>query len=93
MIPDRPQHFLSQAEGARVVGSGGLQSVRIAEMHCFTTFLDDSQLIIGNAVGKNSRPAGALQEMHVLQWSSDGFPLMPRPDPYRLHLVYKGLVL
>ena len=46
MIPDRPQHFLSQAEGARVAGSGGLQSVRIAEMLGFTTFLDDFQLIM-----------------------------------------------
>ena len=46
MIPDRPQHFLSQAEGARVVGSGGLQSVRIAEMLGFTTFLDAFQLIM-----------------------------------------------
>ena len=26
------------AEGARVVGSGGLQSVRITEMLCFTPF-------------------------------------------------------
>ena len=46
MIPDRPQHFLSQAEEARVVGSGGMQSVRIVEMLCFTTFSDDFQLTI-----------------------------------------------
>ena len=37
----------AQAEGARVAGSGGLQSIRIAEMLGFTTFSIDFQLNVG----------------------------------------------
>ena len=40
--PDAPLVIVTNAkhmaEGARVVGSGGLQTIRIAEMLCFTTF-------------------------------------------------------
>ncbi len=38
MILDLLYNFLAQAEGTRVVGSGGLQLIRIAEMLGFTLF-------------------------------------------------------
>ena len=41
MILDRTYDVPAQTEGARVVGSGGLQTIRIAEMLCFTTFSID----------------------------------------------------
>ena len=47
MILGLTYNFLAQAEGARVVGSGGLQSVRIAEMIGFTMFPFDSRLTKG----------------------------------------------
>ena len=47
VILDLTYNFLAQVEDARVVGSGGLQSVRITEMLCFTTFSIDFQLTLG----------------------------------------------
>ena len=51
-----PQHFL---------GNGGMQSLGIAEMLCFTAFSHGFKLIIPGCSHWDLPPAGAVKKIHV----------------------------
>ena len=60
MVLDWFFNFLLQVEGAREGGSGGMQSMRITGMLCFTTFFNDFQLTGGRCSRWEFPPCGRL---------------------------------